>query len=177
MRKTPIAVLFLAGVAGAILLLRIPVLEGKLLGSLRPYYTLLLPPQDLYEPVVRFDIGPAHQETTQTFAFSHRYVGSYTAGIYVEKTFSLHETPAWDARLELRCTSGGASLIVEDLGAKPSPFLGLRGNGFSLLSYQVPRDLPQGTKTQCRLRVIGGGEQLVTRFGQTEFFVAKASDL
>lgn len=125
---------------------------------------------------MRFVVEPKNQDAAKTFAFSHRYVGSYTAGIFVAGPVSLHEPPRIEERLKLHCVSGGTSFVVDNLGATPSPFLGLRGNGYSLVRYEVPRDLPQGTETQCTLRTFGAG-QLVSRFGQTEFYVAKESDL
>jgi hypothetical protein len=177
MRKAAFALLSLAIILGGLAFLRAPVLEGKMLGALRPYYVLLFPPEDLYQPIVRFAFDPNDEKTIHSFSFSHRYFGAYSAGIYVEKAFDYHEKKPWISRLDLRCTGGGASLVSSNLGAEPSPFLGSRGNGFQLVHYQVPGNLPQGLETKCQLRVVNGGSELPALFGKTDFYVQKQSDL
>ena len=177
MRKTVIALLVIVAILGGIAVLRAPILEGKILDSLRPFYVLLFPPDDLYQPVARFIFDPKDERTIHTFIFTHRYVGAYSAGLFIEKNIEYHEKQIFPARFELRCTSGSTTFMAEELGAEASPFLGLSGNGFDLVWYQVPRSLPQGAETKCQLRVLDGGAKLSARFGKIEFYVQKQSDL
>lgn len=177
MRKLLITLFFVAGSLVSLVLLRTPVLEGHAFVFLRPYYVLFFPPNDLYEPLVRFPFDASDESKTHSFSFTHRYVGAYSAGLFVEKDFDYFERQEWPTRLGLHCTSTTSSLNKQNLGADPSPFLGLRGNGFSLVWYQVPNDLPQGAETTCQLKVLEGGSELTKRFGRTEFYVHKQSDL
>jgi len=176
MRKTAFFLLTTVVIAGALSVLRAPVLEGKMLGALRPFYILLFPPEDLYRVLVRFPIDPREHGTAYSFTLDHRYVGAYTAGLFVEKGFDYFKKETWLFRLGLRCTAGSTSFSAE-LGSNPSPFLGLHGDGFSLVWYQVPKDLPQGVDTKCQLQVLREDVELSKRFGRTDFHIKKQSDL
>lgn len=177
MRKLIIALLVVTTFIVSLVLLRIPVLEGSNFGFLRTLYVLFYSPDDLYEPLVRFPFDAADETKNHTFTLTHLYSGAYGAGLFVEKGFDYHEEHTWTTRLRMHCTSGESSIDKQNLGVNPRPFLGLRGNGFSLVSYQVPKDLPQGIKITCQLKVLKGGQELKNRFGRTEFYVQKQSDL
>lgn len=153
-------------------------MEGKCCSVLRPFYTLLIPPADLYDPLIRIVVDPSDHETLNRFTVLHRYVGAYSIGLYVEKDF-LYQTRSfdWGSRFEWRCMTARGLILSKELGATPSPFQGLRGNGFSLARYRVPNDLPQGESTTCEFKALAGGEDFRSRFGRAELYVAKLSDL
>ena len=56
---------------------RRPVLEGKCFPKLRGYYLMLIPPADLYSPLIFKRISTDQPECTYHADFKHRYIGPY----------------------------------------------------------------------------------------------------
>lgn len=158
-------------------ILRAPVLEGKTLSFLRPYYIQYFRPLDLYTPLAEFDIDPSSHETIYRFTLSHRYVGTYSIGIHIEKDFPFNTADLdWGSRFTLLCTQDNTTLLSTTIGGDPSPFIGPNHRGFSLLQYQVPEQLPQDVMVTCQLKAFAGGEGFRRRFGKATFFVRMWSD-
>jgi hypothetical protein len=158
-------------------ILRVPVLEGKTLSFLRPYYVQYFRPHDLYVPLAEFDIDPSNHEAIYRFTLSHRYVGTYSVGLNIEKDFQFNtESLDWGSRFKLLCTHNDSTLLSTVIGAEPAPFIDAEHKGFALFQYQVPEVLPRDTAITCRVTTIEGGESFQQLFGKATFFVRMWTD-
>lgn len=159
-------------------ILRAPVLEGKALGFLRPYYIQYFRPLDLYEPLAEFDIDPSSHETIYRFTITHRYVGAYSIGITIDKEFPFNtENLDWGSRFSLHCTQDRDTLLSTIIGSDPTPFIGPSNKGFSLFLYQVPEQIPREVPVTCQFKAVEGGEEFRQLFGKATLFVRMWSDL
>ncbi len=159
-------------------LIQMPVMEGKYLNWLRPLYILFYPPEDLYEPLVKIELDALGTEKLIHYNIIHRYVGSYSIGLYVDNDVDVNNQKLnLGSQFEWNCSSDAGQVIAEKLGTNASPFIGLRGNGYRLALYGVPNDLPQGESVACELKVLGGEVEGGIDLKGSKFYASKFSDL
>jgi hypothetical protein len=175
-------VLWIVGVLAifvvAIAATRQPILEGRFLEAARPLYMLVAPPADLYTPLVIspavLDVSPA----SYRFSFEHKYAGSHKLGISVEKQVPMPvDTYDWGARYRVVFSVEGKTLKTEIVGASPSPWWRQNESGFSLLSFEVPRDLPRGKLIACEILVLEPGQGFHSKYGSSSFYIRKSGEI
>lgn len=174
--------LWIAGIlvimVGAAVVTRQPILEGRYLKSARPLYMLVAPPTDLYTPLVKSPAVLDINAASYRFVFQHKYAGTHDLGISVNKTVPAPvDTYDWGARYRVVFSVDGKILKTEIVGANPSPWWSQNGGGFTLLRYEVPRDLPLGKPITCEIVAVEAGQGFHAQYGSASFFISKSGEI
>lgn len=176
------AALWLGGVLAivvvAIAVARQPILEGRYAESVRPLYMLITPPTDLYAPLA---VSPAvldEKTASYRFVIEHKYAGTHELGVSVEKQIPMPvRTYDWGARYRVVFSVEGKPIKTEIFGANPSPWWRQYESGFSLLSYEVPRDLPLGKPIVCEIVALEPGQGFHSQYGSSSFYISKSAEI
>lgn len=163
-------------VAGA-WLARTPVLQGKLLPELRWLFASVAPPEDYFARLGVFAISLAEPGAVRALAFRHKYVGAYIIGLLASKPVP-QGVPSYRARfgLSFRCLVGGRSVFEKQIGAVTGPWWSRSEAGFTLLEYDVPRDLPVDQDIECVIRVDASDPDFERQYGPISVFVRKHTE-
>ena len=181
-RKRTIRILSILG-----LLLALPIsiwlLNGVILRSnspaaLKTVVQLLVPPKDLYKPLVAKSIDFEEGTTLKIPSYHHEYVGNHELGIFFDNPDALTFQTNSKLRLiaNLECSVEGKlrySRIIES----GNLFFGSQGSGYGLNTYVVPRDLPLDETISCMLTVSGMDIELIKKYGPIRIYVKKVSDV
>lgn len=176
------AVLWIGGVLAivvvAIAVTRQPILERRYAESARLLYMLIAPPADLYSPLAASPAVLDEKAASYRFVFEHKYAGTHELGVSVEKQVPMPvQTYDWGARYRVVFYVEGKPIKTEIVGANPSPWWGQNDSGFSLLSYEVPRDLPLGKPIICEIVTLQPGQDFHSKYGSSSFFVSKSGEI
>jgi hypothetical protein len=170
----------LAGVIALAVILvyagRQAVLEGRAFPVLRPLYLLLLPPSDLYKPLVELSIDLTGSNKFEA-KFEHRYAGLYVVALAVEHRIDMASKGySFDGELVLEVSSSDARQFTRVLGQELSPYWSASKNGFELTRYRVPEELPRGKTLKATLDVPRPAPEFHRKYGAARLIIAKTSE-
>ena len=143
---------------------------------------MLFPPEDLFELVTQMEIDPATVGDNHETQLRIKYDGPYNFGIMMEK----YESSIPDAfrtkqyalttRLQIELLEGTNLLHSVKTTDDYSPFIGLRGNGLMLGTFETPDDVPNKKNITCKVSVLSSDEVLPKQYGTVTFYIQKASE-
>ncbi|NOU22597.1 MAG: hypothetical protein HOO93_12600 [Methyloglobulus sp.] len=170
--------LFLVALTILVYMLRKPVLKGQIFSILRPWYALILPPDDLYENrvknlVIPFEIGEPYQ-----FEFHHKYAGRYELGFITQQPLPTKYT-LYDYLLTLKAQFFLDTQMIFDpaVSNQQSARWWFDGeSGFTLLTYRIPDDIPIDTTIQCVITVIEANSGYFRKEEGIKLFIRKSGE-
>lgn len=140
-------------------------------------------PSDYYMPVVNEEFDISQKGTTKRFIFNLKYDRSYTAGIMLKKyrdskdyNKSLSERYKTTLQLEINFYVDNVLTLSKEFRGEPSPFYGLYGDGWILVHYKCPEELPINKNITCEVKIIEPDKYLQEHYGPASFYIAKMSD-
>ena len=147
-------------------------------GVLKGAVQLLWPPKDLHEPLAIETLAFSAAKAESILVYRHKYNGRHEIALLFEKLdqtlYQKTHQPNWLSSVV--CSSDG-DLVLALESTTASPFLGKMGNGFSVLTYQVPNDVPLDKDLECRFSVSGVDKEFIGKYGPARLYVRKTSDL
>jgi len=163
-------------VAGA-WLARSPVLQGRLLPELRWLFASVAPPKDYFVRLAILPISFTEPGANGALKFRHKYVGKHIIGLLASRPVP-QGVPSYRAsfRLSFSCLVGGQSVFEKQIGAVAGPWWSRSEAGFTLLDYDVPRDLPVDYDIECVIRVETGDPDFEQQYGPISVFVRKDTE-
>lgn len=153
--------------------------EGKHKTSLWRFF---FPPKDLFDLVINKDIDVTTTGEVASVIFRLKYDGPYNAGVYLAKLpnngLPRDGTHKYDFKLRVRMDvfQGDQLLFSESSTSDYYSFMGLRGNGLCLLSFNVPEDVPLKKELTCKVTVLVPDKASNKHFGPVSFYIQKASE-
>jgi hypothetical protein len=169
-----LAVLVLGGIAAWTV--RMPVLRGKLLPSLRPFVAAFAKPSDYFAPLQKSNLDLSREGSRTTMKVRHRYAGRHTVEISVSKPVP-NGVVSYGAGFELllEFLIDGRTTVSRNLQSV-SPWWSYSENGFTLAMYSVPDDAPVGKEIELALTVKKADPDFEPRYGAITLFTRKASE-
>jgi hypothetical protein len=79
----------------------------------------------------------------------------------------------WGGRFHAVLKSHSGPYIERALAGPPKPWWGHSDNGFELMNYSVPADLPLRGVVECELQVIDAGLGVPPGYGALTFYVSR----
>ena len=139
---------------------------------------IFFPPEDLYEVLlsepVDLSIIPLENQTT----FSHKYHGAYEVGLifsaFSSNDYFSNSLLSVTSKIECRL---GDEIIYSSSSYEGEPFLGRYGNGFSLLSYEVPENLSLDKSIGCSISILQVDAKAVVDYGSAKVVVRRSSSI
>lgn len=141
-------------------------------------WRLLFPPHDLFDIVLQDGIDISSPAQFSVGHFTLKYNGPYICGLLLDKFSSSSYQNNIDLKLRLKIEFfHGADLIAfKSTSNTYTPFLGLRGNGLSLVDFNAPHDVPLNSQIFCKVSVISPDIELSTVYGPVTFYIQKMSE-
>lgn len=137
-------------------------------------YALFGWPKDLYNKILDVPIDWSIQGKKYSVSFSHKYKGTYEFGISVTKRIPFPlETHEWDFEMHIECFSEGQKYINTNTVAQPNPWWKGRfirnpdENGFSILKFRVPQDMPLKQTINCTINPTKAAAEFIKHYGQS----------
>lgn len=150
--------------------------------TMRRFMQALAPPKDLYDYLINESLDISEKGLTKRFEFRNKYPGRHDIGILLAK-FSddlyfrpLSQRHILKLKMEVNVYSQDALILSRVVENKYDPFIGRKGNGFSFITYESPRDLPIDKLIICEVKVLEPDDQLNTTYGPVRFYIRKMSD-
>jgi hypothetical protein len=161
--------------------------NGLILSSNAPKAIRLLvqavaPPEDLYSYLVIQDLDISEKGLIKRFEFKNKYAGWHEAGIVLDNfPDDLYFKPLsqrYNLKLKMKVNFYFQNTLILShvIENEYHPFLGRRGNGFSLTSYDSPNDLPLNKLITCEVIIIAPDKELSIAYGPVRFYISKESD-
>ena len=142
---------------------------------------ILFPPDDLFELVIQPEIDLAIVGNSQETQLRIKYDGPYTFGIMMEKYRSSADDfranqYVLKTRLQIEFLEGTNLLHSIKSTEYYSSFIGLRGDGLTLGTFETPDDVPIKRDITCKVTVLSPDEVLSKQYGTVTFYIQKASE-
>lgn len=177
------AVLIAMGTPALLYVMNERILASNSLRPLRLLVQRLMPPRDLYTPLMRERLKAAEPGAVVRFEVTHHYAGMHAMGMLLGRP-----PPDWyppprssdrrelALRLDVRVISGQAVLLHREVGREYDRFVGLIGSGLFFFTYSVPEQMPLGTPVVVEVRVLTPDSRIVDANGPVDFLIEKLSD-
>jgi hypothetical protein len=141
---------------------RVPILEGRWfprLGMLYwtfPPYRMLPLPKDFYADLLNIQVLGGSPERCYERDVVHRYVGRYELRLKDRNAVSHPGTGTDDIGMRIKVAFFVDTKCIWSaaMSNDPTPYWSSDSNGFILLIYDVPRDLPRRVPVRCRVTVV-----------------------
>lgn len=170
-------IFFILLVIGALYLIRIPVLKGKLCSSLRHWYELITPPEDLYDSLGETLIIPDEQNRDYSFEFSAKYIGLYGIQfITAEHLPSTYNPSDFALSLRIRFVSDHKAILGPLITEMQSPWWGIKEAGFTLFTFRVPEDAHLEENIKCEVQVVSTSYGYFTRGEKIKVCIKRLSE-
>lgn len=148
---------------------------------LRPHSKFLLtilPPSNLYRPIASQPITLKEEKTFQDLKLTHKYIGTYLVGVYLQKPPPFRTPIESNASLNFSVKNNDRLLLKKKFTNWTSRFGGPNNkpSGIVLGYYKVPDDIPVGVATQATLSVDTPDSSFGKKYGKIEFFIRRKSD-
>ena len=175
--KNKVGLFFLICISAIIIgyFVRIPVLKGRFLVSLAPYFRLIYPkPNDYWIPISNTSVINSNSVNLNA---THKYIGKHS----VDLVFLQGNT---SKSFQIRTPLVGSisfykedELIYKDQVSNSLPYWSLDSDGMILVHYQVPENIPIDTDIKIIVNFESGLEELKEQFGDVSILVSKVSDM
>lgn len=154
------------------------ILRSNSPAALKTIVQLIVPPEDLYEPLMTGSINIKDDVATKSFSYNHKYMGSHEIVIYFDNPdVSLFlNSPELKLIASIECRVGD-NLYYSRTVESGSHFIGRRGSGYSLYVYEVPQDLPLDKTINCVLSLSEMDAEFFKKYGPSRVYVKKISDV
>ena len=156
------------------------VLRTESLNKLRLMVQMLAPPRDLYRYLVREEIDFRKKGLIRRFEYRNKYLGNHEVGILLDNfSDDLYLSPhpyKLKSKVEIKFYIKHKLVLSRVLDEKYQPFNGATGNGFSLMYYKCPVDLPLDDTILCEITIVEPDVYLFNTYGPVNFFIRKMSD-
>lgn len=148
------------------------ILKSSFPDVLKSIIYLVNPPTDLFIPIASEKIIESNLPHV-TVSFENKYFGKHTIDVIVSesKTNSELEELQSEINSKIECSVGGKKIFSMFTYSR-SIFISEHGKGFTLFTYDVPKDMPSDKKVICSVNL---GENYHNKF--THLYIKKASDL
>lgn len=159
-------------------LLRAPISRGKIFPSLRFFVQYFCPPRDLFDLIVNDEIDTSKRGMAPTTKFRLKYIGPYAVGLLLDRfpPNLYHNKYDLILRLKFDFYKGNIFLFSKETSNEYSPFIGLRGNGFTLFHFNTPEDIPVDEDIICKVNVLQADEYLNHQYGPIKIYIQKRSE-
>lgn len=135
---------------------------------------LVFPPADLLTPVAECPVSLDVVGRACSVQYEHRYKGPHVLGIRVRGLIPMPvKTYDWGGRYLAIFKSHLGPSIERRLDDSPNPWWGHSSNGFELLKYSVPADLPLRGTIECELQVLDAGHGVPSEYGALTLYVGR----
>ncbi|HEY8240722.1 MAG TPA: hypothetical protein VIH35_04705 [Kiritimatiellia bacterium] len=156
--------------------IRKPILQGRMLPSLRALIMFVAPPKDLYVPVLKLPIDVSVAGGTVDAVFTNKYAGRHALGVFAENMGK--DSPVLSEQFQLRVemfddTSRVVSEITE---ARRFLFWGPQGDGMAFLTFDAPAPLPVGKPIRCHVEVLSADPAFQKQHGPLTVYVQKDAE-
>ena len=155
--------------------------EAKDRGFFGNMKRLIFPPDDLYELRVKTEIDINKNTGVTTSKFLVKYDGPYNYGVLLDNLttddYFGKKAKTIDLRLQLDFYENNQPIFSTESNVTAFlPFLGLRGNGLRLGSFETPEQVPLMKEVECKVTVIAPDETLQSKYGPVWFYIKKQSE-
>ena len=142
---------------------------------------MLFQPEDLYELIVKTEIDITKITGSTSSKFQIKYDGPYSFGILLKNIstddYNKKESKPIDLRLKLEFYESNQLIFTTKSNVSAfSPFLGLRGNGIQLGTFETPTHIPLMKEIKCKATVLAPDETLQKQYGSVWFYIQKQSE-
>ncbi|MFH2059321.1 MAG: hypothetical protein ABIJ59_10525 [Pseudomonadota bacterium] len=148
---------------------------------LRPHSKFLLtlmPPSDLYTPIVKEQIKIDEKNRSSKLQATHNYVGTYLVGVYIKAPPPFGTPIESSAVLALSIMENDRLVFKEKFTNWASRFGGPGKNesGVILGYYKVPKDIPLGGPINAIVSIDNPDPIFEKKYGKADFFIRRKSD-
>ncbi len=148
---------------------------------LRPHSKFLLavmPPSDLYSPIVKQQITIDGKSSSQNLQLTHNYVGTYLIGVYIKRPPPFGTPIESSAVLSLTVMENDQSVFEEKFARWTSRFGGpdKQESGVILGYYKVPDNIPFGRPVSAIVSIDNPDPTFEKKYGEVDFFIRRKSD-
>lgn len=148
---------------------------------IRPHSRLLLailPPKNLYKPIVKESITLDKKGSVHNLQISHEYSGTYIVGVYLERQPAYGVPVTIDAWLDLELWNNENVFYKNNYTNWSSRFggPGEKESGVIFDSYDVPGDVPLGQRIHATLNIENPDLLYKAKYGELVFFIKRKSD-
>ena len=150
--------------------------------TVRRFMRAIAPPKDLYDFLINEDLDVRERGLIKRFEFRNKYSGRHDIGILLDKfSDDLYFKPfsqryILKLKMEVNFYLQNSLVLSRVVENKYDPFIGRKGNGFSFITYEAPKDLPINELITCEVKVIEPDKQLYAAYGSVRFYIRKMSD-
>lgn len=139
---------------------------------------IFFPPEDLYKALLSESVDVSNIPLENQTTLSHKYHGAYEVGL-IFNGFSSNNYSGdslLDVTSKIECRVGG-EVIYSSSSYEGVPFLGRHGNGFSLLSYEVPENLPLDKSVGCSISILQVDAKVIADYGSAKVVVRRKTSI
>lgn len=146
--------------------------------SLKTVVEVFFPPRDLFDVLVKIPVYPENGNIRRTISFEHKYSGRHQIGVMLEEfessLYSDHSTIAFRAEITCRL---GSDLIMHKEADDITPFLSAQGGGYTIITYDVPSELPKTVDISCDMSLSSLNDVVFDKNGPALLFVRRMSNI
>ena len=109
--------------------------------------------------------------------FRHKYVGKHVVGVLTSKPVP-QGVPSYRAtfQLSLKCLAKGKLTFDKQIHGISAPWWSRSESGFTLIDYNVPKDLPLEEEVECVVAVDVADPEFEGQYGPLRLFVRKDTE-
>ena len=156
------------------------ILRSNLPKPIKLFVQTFVPPQDLYQVLIKEKFDLSQEKLLVKRDFTHKYPGQYSFGIFIQNTpndfYFNKQNHRINSTIVVNFFVGGKKIKSYVLREEFSPFVGKNGNGLMFNTYDCPKDLPIDKLITCEVILIKPDSQFYDSYGPIYFYVKKRSD-
>jgi hypothetical protein len=151
--------------------------ESNFHSTIRAIVLAFFPRKDLYRPLLAIALDVQKPSHSIDGKIQHTYAGKYEIGLQVANRISMvGDSYKSNLRIAVRFSASVDVAFVASIGDNLKPWWSHEANGFTLIHYWVPTDLPLGSPVHCVVTVEKPSEGFVETYGGVTLYVRKSSE-
>lgn len=154
------------------------VLRHRFCGVLQMLVAAVRPPTDLWRCLGRQRIDITRSGAVSELIYSNRYTGNHTIGLCFQRTRNgfLESHRVIPLKMHLTFLVDGKEVFSRSCERKYSPFYGKECEGFDLVWYRCPEDLPLDKPVMLRVMILEPDTEMGSHCGNATVEAWKSSD-
>jgi hypothetical protein len=175
-RSTKVLLVLFILMLGALVALRKPILEGRMMPGFRVLMMYVVPPKDLFVPVLKVPVNTDSGGAVVEAVFTNHYAGRYSVGVMAENMSQNAPIASQEFRFSIQIFDGPRHVFSEVTEGRRFFFWGKYGSGMSLAGFTAPDPVPVGRPLRCRIEVIQPDPVFQKQHGPLSVYVQKDSE-